>query len=309
MSRFGATLEEAASAFLLERFQEADQAGNRSNVAAHLLLEACRCGLHHHTQALLERTCALVAQDPLFVSCAGACEQLLLLGLSREPLEAHHLDGLEDAADRAWHRAARLIDGLATVDETDETAALDALCAWRAAADTLGDSPSRQELRSSHLLGLADRREANPVLRGAACGLLYGDGAMDADELGRRLSGCLGGTRKPPTDGARFLRGVLRAARSACWEVSEIADALTATLRDLSEDEFVTLLPDLRLAFSDLTPRECDATARFVETRLGHDVSTRRGHGQVTEGVMLRAVRINARVLAILHQDGLDEHG
>ena len=38
--------------------------------------------------------------------------------------------------------------------------------------------------------------------------------------------------------------------------------------RDWQEDQFVRQLPHLRLAFADLTPRECDQVARLVSTTV-----------------------------------------
>jgi hypothetical protein len=308
MSPYGATLEEAATSVLLERFAEADQAGHRSDVAARLLVEGCRCGLHRYTQPLLERTLSLVETDPLFASVVWACEQMLLLEVSREPLEAHHLEGLADGADRAWYRAARLLSSLAVVAESDEPEAMDAVCAWRAAADTLGDAAERREVRKERLLALANEPSANPVATGLACGVLYGDGALEAGEVARRLAGYLGGTRQPPADGARFLRGLLRASRSVCWQVPAIVEALHRTLRELTETDFVGLLPHLRLAFADLTPRECDAVAQAVASLVGGaapDLVVRRDVG---ENEMLRAVRVNARVRERLRADSLEAY-
>jgi hypothetical protein len=308
MSVFGATVEEAATNRLLERFEEADKAGHRSDLAARLLVEGCRCGLHQHTQPLLERTRALIAADAVFSSVVWSSEQMLLLDVSREPLEAHHLGGLREAANEAWYRAARLLFSLVSLSETDETETLDALCAWRAMADSLGDSPERHELRRDRLLALADEPDANPVAAGAACGLLYGDGSLEPEALGRRLGGYLGGTRQPAADGARFLRGVLRAARSVCWQVPEVVDALHQALRALPEDAFVALLPHLRLAFADLTPKECDAVAKAVGRLLGGQVLTPVLTREISEGQMVQAVRINARVREQLVSDGLETY-
>ena len=62
---------------------------------------------------LLERTARLVAEDGPFVSLVRAIEQLLVLHVSREPLEAHHLAGIIDLAGAAYDRACYLIPGLA----------------------------------------------------------------------------------------------------------------------------------------------------------------------------------------------------
>jgi hypothetical protein len=304
-SHYGATLEEASLALLLERFEEVNREGHRSDAAARLLLEACRSGLHRHTARLFERTLSLIAADPSFVSVVWSGEQLLLLALSREPLEAHHLEGLEQGAEQAWYRAARLVTSLARLSDADEREAVDALCAWRSAADVLGEDDARRALRRERLSELAELPGAHPVAAGVACGLLYADGFFEPAELGRRLAGYLSGTHQPPTDGARFLRGVLRAARSACWQVPEILEALHQTLLSLTQDHFIVLLPHLRLAFADLTPRECDAVARAVSALLGERVLPE-APADWTEADVLQALGIEQAVERQLAGDGLD---
>jgi len=141
-----------------------------------------------------------------------------------------------------------------------------------------------------------------------ACGLLYGDGALEPSDVARRLAGYLGGNRQPPADGARFLRGVLRAARSVCWQAPEVVEALHRTLRELSEPDFVTLLPHLRLAFADLTPKECDAVARAVASLVGGPVLSPFVSRDLSESQMLQALRIDVRVRERLAQDGLQAY-
>jgi hypothetical protein len=305
MAAYGATVEEAAVNLLLEQLAQADQAGQRSEVAAGLLVEACRCGLHGETARLLARTRRLVADDPSFASVVHTCEQLLLLSVSREPLEAHDLPGLEETADQAWTRAARLVGGLSATGSADEDVVLDALCAWRAAADTLGDTAFRQSLREERLGALAGTTGGNPAVAGAACGLLYGDGVLDGATLAARLAGQLASPRRPPTDGARFLRGILRAARSVCWQEEPVVAALDQGFRTMPEEDFVAQLPELRLAFSGLTPRESDAVGRVVSGRLGGAAVVGAAVGGLTEDDVMRAVRVDARVRARLQRDGL----
>src|SRR5439155_15250416 len=124
-SRYGASVEEAAAARLLERLAEAERGDGRADAAARLLMEACRAGLHEHAPALLRLTVELVAGDAGFTSVVGAALELDLLRMSREPLEAHHLPGLDEAVRAAWERAAGLVPGLAATSEAEEGAALE----------------------------------------------------------------------------------------------------------------------------------------------------------------------------------------
>ena len=70
---YGPTLDEAAAAMLGERFVENEQKGEgrRADLAASLVLEACRMGLHRHTPDLMRRTSQLVGARSI-VCVAGA---------------------------------------------------------------------------------------------------------------------------------------------------------------------------------------------------------------------------------------------
>jgi hypothetical protein len=301
-SRYGATLEEAATSLLLERFEAAERAGQRSDLAARLLLEACRCGLHVQAPSLLARTDNLVAADPTFSSVVAAAADLDLLRQSREPLEAHDLPGLDELVGRAWERAASLVATLAVTAEPAESKALDDLCTWSALALAHADQELATLLRRESLESLAGQVGANPTIIGCATGLLYGDGVVSGETVGRRLAGFL--EAADATLGARFLRGLLRSARASCWLEPTIVDAVHRTLADLEEHAFVAALPHLRLAYSDLTPRECDLVAAASAARCGRAAPVTTTTVTATEQDLLLGTRANALVGELLAQWG-----
>jgi hypothetical protein len=312
-SLYGSTLAEAAAALVLEHFDEVERQGQgrRTDLAARLVLEACRMGLHRDTQDLLDRTSGLVAEDASFVSLVRAIELLLALHVSREPLEAHHLAGALELASAAYDRACYLLPALAATPESDESEVLDALNTLQQSARTLGDTPGRRELRWARLRDLVTAEEGSPALRGAALGLLFGDGQSEPDELVKHLRGHLIGSRGPGRLGAAFVRGLLRTARGALWQVPELLDSFHHVLKDWDEEQFVRLLPDLRLAFADLTPRECDRVAELVAARTGLPTSgVKVAHlSGFSESDLLRGVEVNRRVLDTLRRDGLEDYG
>jgi hypothetical protein len=308
-SRYGATVEEAATSLLLEQFAAAEASGDgRSDRAASLLLEACRSGLHGRAPDLLQRTARLMAGDPSFVSVAAAAGELDVLRVSREPLEAHDLEGLHETVRLGWERAASLVPQLGTIGEAEETAALDRLCAWSALAASLPDPELAAGQRAESLRGLLAPQGGNPALTGAAAGLLYDDGEMEGTEVGRRLDGLLRGAGGDPSAGARFLRGLLRAARAACWLEPSLLASMHTTLRDIDEQMFIGALPHLRLAFSDLTPRECDNVAALVAA-LGGEARLDLGAVAASERELLLALSVDRLVGERLERDGLAPPG
>lgn len=305
---FGSTLEEAAANVLLDQFAEAESQGQgrRSDLAARLVVEACRMGLHRHSQGLVERTGRLVAEDASFPSLVRAVEQLLVLHVSREPLEAHHLSGPEDLASVGYDRACYLIPTLAGTAEAEEMDVLDSLLALQQAALTLGDRADRRELRWARLRELADVPDASAALRGGALGLLFADGRVDPPDLAGRFRGHLVGAQSKG-EGASFLRGLLRTARSALWAVPELMTALHEQLTAWDEDDFIRILPDLRLAFADLTPRECDRVAEAAAGLVGVAPGRLAPLEGFEESDLLRGLEIERHVREVMARDGLED--
>src|SRR5262249_28934249 len=199
----------------------------------------------------------------------AALELLLVLHVSREPLEAHQLTGLNDVAGAAYDRACYLIPRLATTADNEEAQTLDALNTLFQAVQTLGDSSERQDLRRHSLHALAQTTGGNATFRGAACGILFGAGQLSVTELVAHLEGHLQSLSGQGREGPRFLRGLLCSARDVLWQAPEAIRAIHQVLREWDEESFVRQLPHLRLAFADLTPRECDQVARLAARQAG----------------------------------------
>jgi hypothetical protein len=308
-SLYGSTIAEAANALLLERFQAAEGQGQGRSaaVATQLVLHACRMGLHRHTQDLLSRVGGLLAEDAALDSVVSAMETLLVLEVSREPLEAHHLSGLRELATTAYHRACYLIPGLVNTPPEDEAKLLDALNSLFQAVRSLGDGPDLQQLRADALRQLAASAGGSAAMRGGAVGLLYGDGLVTDDELVQRLRGHLLSSRDDGIDGPHFLRGLMKTARSVLWQVPGILACLNDVMRGWDSDRFVKMLPLLRLALSDLTPRETDTIAKRVAVMLGAESLKVAYQPDVSSAEMLRGVAVDAAVRATLAADGVEE--
>ena len=270
-SLYGATLEEAAGALILERFDaaEAQGQGRRADVAARLVLEACRMGLHAQAPALVARTGRLVAEDASFVSLVRAAGPMLVP--ARLARTARSPRPRRPGGDRVGRLRPRLLppswprrDGRGRRKRRPRRPQRPAPgCA------TLGDVLARRDPGRDRLRDLIAVVGGSPSVRGAALGLLFGDGQATAEELVAQLEGHLLSSVDEGRAGASFVRGLLYSARSALWQVPELLGPLHDALRTWDEDRFVHALPGLRLAFSGLTPRECDRVAGAVAARLG----------------------------------------
>lgn len=146
---------------------------------------------------------------------------------------------------------------------------------------------------------------AQAAIVGAAAGLLYGAGQLTAAELVGIVRGYLRGTSSDPQQSCAIIRGLLATAREVAWHVEEILVALDEQFGNWDESAFLSALPDLRLAFSELSLQEitriADAVARLHgATDLGSLVQP-----DLHEGDVRAALQLSIAVADTLVSDGI----
>ncbi len=300
-SVYGATIKEVATKLLLEEVRGAASKGNsRSAIrAVRLLVAACRMGLHEQTSKLCALITAEAAADPDFSSLSAAICEMSLLWHSREPLQARGLQALPTIARTAYHRAIFLIPSLATA--TDELAPqlLQALCELRETA--ISSFSLDLELLHEGLCELIATPQCHPLIAGGVAGLLYNSAAISSQELMKLLQGYL--DSPVPAFGPRFLCGLLSTSREVAWNEPTLLRELDSRLRQWEEEQFLQHLPDLRLAFSVLTPREIDLVAQAVATLYGKPLG--KLFSPLTLAQAKAGQEIERLVSAWLERDGL----
>ena len=274
-----------------------------AGAAAALLVQACVLGLHEHVRSVTATLAAVMHEDAHFESVASACGVLGLLWESREPLEARQLAELPALLQAAYQRAMYLGRDLRGAPD-DGSALLDSLSRLR----ELLLSEAGQALDAALFWNLLEHLQAAHALslvRGAAAGLRYCAGHLDEHGLERLVSGHLqGGLR--PAEAVAFLRGLLGTAREAAWQQPRLLEALDARLRDWPDGEFVAVLPELRLAFAGMTPRETDRIAEAVAGLHGQRDLGRLVHHDLDAEAVQRHLAASAQLLDRLRADGLE---
>jgi hypothetical protein len=303
---YGPTVEEAAGAKLFEQVAnlETGGLGRDTSAAVTALVKACRLGLHKHAASLTELVAKCATEDPSFVSLVGGLTQIELLGKSREPLEATHLTTLPELAMAAYQRACYLAADLVNCPDELVDQAVRALRALRESCGP--QSPFDPELLYLALRTIiaAPPDMGQTAIIGAAAGILYGEGRLAEADLVTLALGFLGGTSADPRRGAGFIRGLLATAREVAWQIAGVVQALDARFGGWDEESFLGVLPELRLAFADLTPREiarvADSVAALHDTELTGLVRY-----DLSEDDAKLAMQLTKLVRASLAADGL----
>jgi hypothetical protein len=78
------------------------------------------------------------------------------------------------------------------------------------------------------------------------------------------IEGYLGGSGESWQQKIGFLRGLLYCCREVAWQNRELMRSIDNLIKSWDEQEFMQALPEMRLSFADLTPRETDRVAELV---------------------------------------------
>jgi hypothetical protein len=303
---YGSTVREAALNRLKEALARLDERGQGRNagVATSMLIKACRMGLQEYADSLLALISSNLGQDPEFASVVKAARQLVLLWRSREPLGAHELAEVPELIRLAYVRASFLAAGLGTCPEEQVGGAIEGLAIIREIA-----ASAREEADPDLLWNACETLVRDPAcnsaIAGAAAGVLHADGKIDVRELAGMLAGRLGAAADEWTVKVGFLKGVMVTSRQAAWQSPELVEAVDECMRAWSEDEFVSALPEMRLAFTNLTPRETERVAGAVAELYGLSNIGKLVHYDTTTARLEAHRRMTELVIEALRRDGL----
>lgn len=302
-SMYGVTVPMAVANRFASRLDQLDEADHRdAGAAARTLTEACTLGLHDHLPRVLGSLRSAVGADPNFESVASAAGTLGLLWESREPLEARDVTELPELLRAAYDRATYLgrelrgapddggtaVTGLVRLRElliSDGGRDLDASLYWEMVA----------ALQAQHDL---------PLIRGAATGLLYAAGRLSDEDLAAAVEGHFTGLSRA-REAVSFLRGLLQTSREAAWQQPSLLNVLDRLFREWDEEAFVAALPELRLAFAEMTPKETDRIAQAVASLHGASDLGPLVRYDLTESDVEANLALSAAVREVLVEDGL----
>jgi hypothetical protein len=308
-SIYGVTIEEAVSTKLSEAIAilKNDGAGRSTDAAVTILVRACRLGLYTTMNEVVPMIASHIAEDPNFQSVVKGLSQLELLQNAKEPLEAMHLNGLPVLMTAAYQRACLLLQSANRCPEDTVEGFMHSMQTLREVLASCEENTYDEELffESLSQIVFTPPHEAHSAIVGAAAGILYGEGRLDSDSLIRVICGYLGGAIVDPRKSTGVIRGLLTTACEITWQVSDILNALNNQLEQWDENVFLEQLPQLRLAFTSLTPRDIARVAEHLVSINDGESLGELVHTDLTENELAYGLRLDEGVRQALQKDGL----
>ena len=306
------TLEGAVAVAVMRRLSDlqAQGQGNHAGAAIALFITACQAGIAAEAGRILPFIAAQITNDSELNTVSQAVRDLVQLWRNVPALGIGDRDAIADLIAAGWRRALFLLPNISGFGEDRVTVALSALVTLRevvelAAADIAGIEAGAFDEAVAALLA----SDLHPVLGGAVAALATLSGHVDADWLGARIGGELAGAYVDARDRVAFLRGVITVSRELLWAVPQLINALDAVLEAAGPDDFVPLLPHLRLAFSSLDPRDIDRLARQVASQRGGDAAHLTQGFTVSEAEFSANLAADRRIAERLARMGLSQAG
>jgi hypothetical protein len=296
-ARYGPTLAEAAATRLTEQAATIERDAGK---AALLLIDAALAGLTDLAASLLRRLADIVRGDGDFFSVAGSLNHLLYLYRYDAVLETAGRGDIGGLLAETFQRTLWLLESLGQVSGRDE-ALLAGVAGLR---DTFERCEADLSLNREEVVQVLDRigsdRHQSPLLRGSALGALWSLAAASPDAVKAALR-----RFADPDQLGDFLTGLFALAREQVQRQSDLVLGIHDLLSRYADEDFLTALPSLRLAFTYFTPREKHHLALTLREALGLQKEPELAALTVSHETAVRALAFEGQLFEALKKYGL----
>lgn len=250
-SILGSTVAEAAGQLLRRRLTGTAQAAE----GAALLVQGFLMGIGDIADSMARQVDELLVTDGDFSSLCDACAALSSLEAWQSQYDEAGSYDYPAMLRRCFSRILQMLPSMNTVDDRGVERIQHSCQLLYELTGRTAFSPLRPPLLEA-LEELVRQQPIHPALHGTALGLLYGGAPEKRNLAVRTAAGYLRGTRDQKLQAAAFLQGLFLTARDLLLTDGIQLEAVDELLCGLSDEDFMLLLPQLRLAFSYFTPTE-----------------------------------------------------
>lgn len=252
----GGTLLEASTSLWNKGFLQA--VGCKDG--AKLLVQGFLMGLVSDTGRMRERMEVILAEDGDFFSLTEGFSHLNMLYELRGLYRIGDELGLEELIGKCFFKIIQLLPSMAGISDEQLKGCMESCLTLYQVTGKSAFSDFRPVLMES-FEALLSADNIHSGLEGTIMGLLYGFGMDYGEKIRSTFSGYVRGTRENTKRTAGFLRGLFFTARDFVFASQDFLGMIDELLGLLPGNEFLELLPELRMAFAYFTPMETDRIA------------------------------------------------
>lgn len=275
-SVYGASIEEAILGLVNQELKK-DLPAKESTL---LLTRVFEMGLDARLERVQDRVHELLLKDTDFYSLTAALRTLTMLQELGTLYQSEMK--LQDLIAVCCRKVIALLPAMTRVKDEDMGTCMEAL-------KTLYQLTGRRsmesftELREGYMQVLHKMKQdtqIQPGVNGCIHGILYGCCQEEAAKVEQVCRGYLSGTHDQLMKTAMFFRGLFYAAKDLAFVGDRFLQMLDDFLQQVPEEDFMKLLPELRMAFTYFTPGEVDriaASAAGLHGKKREDITDKKG--------------------------------
>lgn len=254
-SAYGGTIEEACTVLSLRRLREVQKCSEASK----LFVECFLMGLNT-TEGFADKMEDIIISDGDFFSVGQGVYYFNMLHSLYELYrsENHNADHF---LRKCFYKACSMLPDMIHVNEekADECIRICRLLYSLVTGTLICDE---FEMLKDVFISMINMNDPEPSVYGAVLGLLYGmDSSTFKPEIRIAVQAYLSGSKEIQKKGAVFLRGLFSTARDIVLVSDEFIRITDNLISGFEWNEFLEVLPELKLAFSYFSPYETDRIA------------------------------------------------
>ncbi|HGI5213028.1 TPA: DUF5682 family protein [Providencia alcalifaciens] len=292
----------------MEKQLEEQGVSRSSQSAVTLLMQAALIGLHQRIPTLFMLLDSYIQQDNKFESLVACGHKLVHLWRGRGFFDLAEDSGIKERINRVVQQTFFCLDQVSQGDEQQQERYFDALLSCRELITFIPEiSPETNYSAEfyAQLNRLDGRLNHTPLIKGAVDAIRYLGGKIDESVLINEIQRTFSLGSDPELAIGYFI-GIMRTAPELVVRLPLLIEQLNELLNGWDDARFIQVLPDLRFAFSQLTPKQNAQMARVVAQKLSLETQDLTLHQtQFNQQELLQAMELEQKIQHQLIQQGV----
>ena len=292
----------------MEKQLEEQGVSRSSQSAVTLLMQAALIGLHQRIPTLFMLLDSYIQQDNKFESLVACGHKLVHLWRGRGFFDLAEDSGIKERINRVVQQTFFCLDQVSQGDEQQQERHFDALLSCRELITFIPEiSPETNYSAEfyAQLNRLDGRLNHTPLIKGAVDAIRYLGGKIDESVLINEIQRTFSLGSDPELAIGYFI-GIMRTAPELVVRLPLLIEQLNELLNGWDDARFIQVLPDLRFAFSQLTPKQNAQMARVVAQKLSLETQDLTLHQtQFNQQELLQAMELEQKIQHQLIQQGV----
>ena len=267
----GFTIEEACSSFAAKKMK----AERRCDAAADIAVDCFLMGIPLQ-QSEYEQLDSVLANDGDFFSIGRALHKFETLHSLQQLYSFEDVSSL-NYMERCYDKLISSLPSMASAPHEVADECTDIMREMFSVASRV--MPEKLTVFEQALLTLVEAAEKEPSIFGSAMGILYAIDPERRNDAENAMMGFLKGTPEIKKLGAEYLKGLFSSARDIVLADDKFMDMTDTLITEMEYDDFLDILPSMKLAFGYFTPDEiqtlADSAAKINNTDRNAMINTK----------------------------------